>query len=86
MEKFNFFRDELGTIWYRDCFEVEAENYEEACKIAQQMVENDDVDNIDYSEPIWETWNPTSVSDNNGFSTTELQCVETNKVIWKNGE
>ena len=36
--KYEFFKDELGTIWYRDCFSVEAETYEEAKQKAIEMV------------------------------------------------
>lgn len=83
--KYEFFKDELGTIWYRDCFTIEADTYEEAKQKAIEMIKNDEIDDIDYSEPIWETWNPTRSDDNNGFSTVELQDTETNKIIWENG-
>ena len=83
--KYTFFKDELSTIWYRDCFTVEADTYKEAVQKAIEMIKNDEIDDIDYSEPIWETWNPTRLDDNDGFSTIELQDTETNKIVWENG-
>jgi len=67
--KYEFFKDELGTIWYRDCFIVEADTYEEAKQKAIEMIKNDEIDDVDYSEPIWETWNPIRLDANDGFST-----------------
>jgi len=84
--KFEFFKDELGTIWYRDCFTVEADSYEEAVQIATEMIEEDEINDIDYSEPIWETWSPLSLKDNKGFNTLELQYAETGKKVWENGK
>ena len=40
MEKFQFFFDQKVTSWNRTNFEVEAENYEEAKKLAIELVEN----------------------------------------------
>lgn len=83
--KYTFFKDELGTIWYRDCFSIEAESYEEAEQKAIEMIKNDEVENIDYCEPLYETWNPMFLHDNNNFSTLELSN-ESSKLIWENGE
>ena len=84
--KYEFFKDELGTIWYRDCIEIEADSYEEAKQKVIDAVENyDDIEVFD-SEPLWETWNETSIKDNDGYATLEIQDPETSKTIYKNGK
>ena len=40
--KFEFFKDTLGKIWYRDCVEVEADSYEEAKQKMIDAVKYDD--------------------------------------------
>ena len=84
--KYTFFKDELGTIWYRDCFSIEAETYKEACEKAQNMIENDEIDDIEWCEPIYETWSPIVANQNDDFATLELADGDTNKVLWKNGK
>ena len=84
--KFEFFKDTLGTIWYRDCVEVEADSYEEAKEKVIKAVENDDELDVVYSEPIWNTWDETTIDDNDEFSTLEIQEPETGKIIYKNGK
>ena len=84
--KFKFFKDTLGTIWYRDCFSVEADSYEEAKEKVIQAIENDDDLETVWCEPIWETWNETTIDDNDGFSTLEIQEPETGKIIYENGK
>ena len=85
--KFEFFKDTLGTIWYRDCVKIEANSYEEA---KQKMIDavkyDDDELEIIWCEPIWETWNETTTDDNDEFSTLEIQEPETGKIIYKNGK
>lgn len=83
--KFEFFKDTLGTIWYRDCVEIEADSYEEAKEKVIKAIENDDELDIVYSEPIWETWNETTIDDNDTFATLEIQNPETGKIIYRNG-
>lgn len=83
--KYEFFKDMLGTIWYRDCVEIEADSYEEAEQKVIEAIKNDDELKIVYSEPIWETWDETTVDDNDGFATLEIQCPEIDKIIYKNG-
>ena len=83
--KYQFFKDTLGTIWYRDCVEVEADSYEEAKQKIINAVENCDDLEIVYSEPIWETWDETIVNNNDGFATLEIQDSETEKTIYRNG-
>jgi hypothetical protein len=84
--KYEFFKDTLGTIWYRNCVEIEADSYEEAKQKLIDAVENyDDIEVFD-SEPLWETWNETSIKDNDGYATLEIQDPETAEIIYKNGK
>ena len=83
--KFEFFKDTLGTIWYRDCVEIEADSYEEAKRKIIEAIKNDDDLETLWCEPIWETWNETTVDDNDGFATLEIQDPETRKIIYTNG-
>ena len=84
--KFEFFKDTLGTIWYRACVEVEANSYEEAKQKMIDAVKYDDELEVLWVEPIWETWNETTIDDNDEFSTLEIQEPETGKIIYKNGK
>ncbi len=84
--KYTFFKDEFGTIWYRDCIEIEADSYDEAKQKVIDAVENYDDLDIVYSEPIYDTWNETSIEDNDGYATLEIQDPETTKIIYKNGK
>lgn len=83
--KYEFFKDTLGTIWYRDCVEIEADSYEEAKEKVIKAVENDDELDVVYSEPIWGTWNELSPKDNDGQPTLEIQDSESDKIIYRNG-
>ena len=69
---------------------VEAETEEqaqklfiEACKEGDES-EYDEVE-LDYSEPIFETWSPISLEDNEGYSTIEI-INENGNLIWENGK
>lgn len=84
--KFEFFKDTLDTIWYRDCVEIEANSYEEAKEKIIKAVKNEDDIEALWCEPIWETWNETTVDDNDEFSTLEIQEPETGKIIYRNGK
>lgn len=81
MNTYKFYQDEQGTVWFRDCFLVEAETYEEACEKAIDMVKNGEVYEVEYSEPIWETFVP---SESLNFPTLELLDAETEQIIWNN--
>ena len=83
--KFEFFKDTLGTIWYRDCVEIEADSYEEAVQIITDAAENhDDLETL-WCGPIWKTWDETTIDNNDGFATLEIQDPETRKIIYTNG-
>lgn len=81
--EFTFFRDELGTIWYRDCFSVEAESYEEACEKAIEMAKNNDIIEVDYSEPLYDTFTPI-ISDI--FTSTVELSDEYDVILYTNNE
>lgn len=84
--EYNFFKDELGTIWYRDCIKVEADSYEEAVRKITDIVKNGDDYETIYSEPIWETWEERTVEEESGCATIEIEDPETRTIIWKNGK
>ena len=87
--KYRFYKNEKATIWYQDVYLIEAETEDqakilfiEACKNNE---ENDTYEiELDYSEPMFETFSPLSIKDNNGESTIEI-LNENQDLIWKNG-
>lgn len=85
--KYTFFRDELGTIWYRDCIEIEAESYEEAVRKTIDLEKSGDwYEHSIYTEPIYETWNPSTLGEEGGCATVEIEDPETQNIVWKNGK
>lgn len=87
MKTFNFYRDQKCSIWQRMKFNVEAETYEEAVKKVLQMEEDCNYDEVD---PIYdllvETICDLTPDVNEGQTTTEIYSVDTDKVIFENGE
>ena len=88
--QYRFYKNEKATIWYQDVYLVEAETEEqaqelfiEACKNGDES-EYDEIE-LDYSEPLFETWSPISLKDNKEYSTIEIIDVDGN-LIWKNGK
>jgi|GEM_PF-4569062 len=88
--QYRFYKNEKATIWYQDVYLVEAETEEQAqelfikaCKDGDES-EYDEVE-LDYSEPLFETWSPISLEDNEGLSTIEVIDI-TGNIIWKNGK
>ena len=88
--EFRFYKNEKATIWYQDVYLVEAETEEqaqelfiEACKNGNES-EYDEIE-LDYSEPLFETWSPISLEDNEGHSTIEIIDINGN-IIWENGK
>ena len=87
--QYRFYKNEKVTIWYQDLYLVEAEMEEQAqelfikaCKDGDES-EYDEIE-LDYSEPIFETYSPISIEDNEGNSTIEVIDINGN-LIWKNG-
>lgn len=79
MKKFRFYKDIKVTLWNREHFEIEAEDFEEAKKIMLL----DDYDNVLESEMLYDTMELMSVLENNGDSTIEIYD-EYNNIIWTN--
>jgi D-mannonate dehydratase len=71
MKKFEFFLDQKVTTWMRTDFEVKANDLNEAVKIAKQMYEDGDLEQISWEE-IMDTKEVLQPSDNGGESTAEI--------------
>ena len=71
MKTFEFFLDQKITTWMRTEFEVKANDLNEAVKIAKEMYDRGDVDNIAWQE-IDGTKEILQPRDNGGESTAEI--------------
>jgi D-mannonate dehydratase len=71
MKTFEFFLDQKVTTWMRTDFEVKANDLNEAVKIAKQMYESGDLEQIRWEE-IMDTKEVLQPSDNGGESTAEI--------------
>jgi D-mannonate dehydratase len=71
MKTFEFFLDQKVTTWMRTDFEVKANDLNEAVKIAKQMYEDGDLEQIGWEE-IMDTKEVLQPSDNGGESTAEI--------------
>jgi hypothetical protein len=71
METFEFFLDQKVTTWMRTDFEVKANDLNEAVKIAKQMYDAGDLEQISWEE-ILDTKEVLQPSDNGGQSTAEI--------------
>ena len=71
MKTFEFFLDQKITTWMRTEFEVKANDLNEAVKIAKEMYDRGDVDNIAWQE-IDGTKEILQPKDNGGESTAEI--------------
>jgi D-mannonate dehydratase len=71
MKTFEFFLDQKVTTWMRTDFEVKANDLNEAVKIAKQMYEDGDLEQISWEE-IMDTKEVLQPSDNGGESTAEI--------------
>ena len=86
MKEFYLSRNVLVKEWDRETYTVKADSYEEAKQKMIDAVKYDDELESIWCEPIWETWNETTIDDNDEFSTLEIQEPETGKIIYKNGK
>ena len=77
MKTFEFFLDQKVTTWMRTEFEVKAENLNDAVKIAKEMYDRGDLENIDWEE-VMDTKEVLQPKDNGGESTAELYNMEKN--------
>ena len=71
MKTFEFFLDQKVTTWMRTEFEVNASDLNEAVKIAKEMYDKGELEDIGWQE-IMDTKEVLQPSDNNGESTAEL--------------
>ena len=71
MKTFEFFLDQKVTTWMRTEFEVKANDLNEAVKIAKQMYDDGDLENVSWQE-IMDTKEVLQPSDNGGESTAEI--------------
>lgn len=87
--QYRFYKNEKATIWYQDVYLIEAETEEQAKILFIEACKNNEENDIyeielDYSEPIFETYCPLSIEDNKGEPTIEI-IDENGNLIWKNG-
>ena len=71
MKTFEFFLDQKITTWMRTEFEVKANDLNEAAKIAKEMYDRGDLDDIGWQE-IDGTKEILQPRDNGGESTAEI--------------
>jgi hypothetical protein len=71
MKTFEFFLDQKITTWMRTEFEVKANDLNEAVKIAKEMYDRGDLEDIDWQE-IMDTKEVLQPKDNGGESTAEI--------------
>ena len=71
MKTIEFFLDQKVTTWMRTEFEVKANDLNEAVKIAKQMYDDGDLENVSWEE-IMDTKEVLQPSDNGGESTAEI--------------
>ena len=71
MKTFEFFLDQKVTTWMRTEFEVKANDLNEAVKIAKQMYDDGDLENVSWEE-IMDTKEVLQPSDKGGQSTAEI--------------
>ena len=77
MKTFEFFLDQKVTTWMRTEFEVKANDLNEAAKIAKDMYDRGDLDDIGW-ESIMDTYEVLQPSDNGGETTAELYNMAKN--------
>lgn len=77
MKKFEFFLDQKVTTWMRTEFEVKANDLNEAAKIAKDMYDRGDLEDLGWEE-IMDTKEVLEPSDNGGETTAELYNMAKN--------
>ena len=77
MKTFEFFLDQKVTTWMRTEFEVKANDLNEAVKIAKDMYDRGDLEDIDWQE-IMDTYEVLQPKDNGGESTAEVYNMAKN--------
>lgn len=87
MEKFQFYQDELVSVWKRNKFQIEANSKEEAIeKIKKIDFERGDLDEVGEfmeSEFLFET--ETLIEPSEQYNSTfEIEDPQTNRTIYSN--
>lgn len=82
MKTYEFFLDQKVSTWMRTEFEVEADNLNEAMKIAKEKLERGDLEQIAWEE-IDDTKEVLLPHDNNGQSTADLFFMEQNGDVFE---
>lgn len=82
MTKFNFYYDQLCTVWYRNEFKIEADTQEEANKLAIDSYAHLN-NNIYECAPVETTIEKVELKED-GLSTEEI-LTEDGDVIFMNG-
>jgi len=82
MPKFNFSFDQLCTVWYRNDFEVEADNQEDANKLAIEAYKQGNLHSLDWV-PVETTVEKVELKED-GLSTEEI-LTDDGDVIFMNG-
>ena len=81
MKTFEFFLDQKVTTWMRTEFEVKANDLNEAVKIAKEMYDRGDLEEIGW-EQVLGTEEVLEPSDNGGETTAEIyQMGKTGDVL-----
>jgi hypothetical protein len=71
METFDFFLDQKVSTWMRTEFSIEADNLNDAVKIAKEKLERGDIDEISWEE-VDDTKEILLPCDNDNQSTAEM--------------
>ena len=77
MKTFEFCLYQKVTTWMRTEFEVKANDLNEAAKIAKQMYDDGELEDIGW-ESIMDTYEVLQPSENGGETTAELYNMEKN--------
>jgi hypothetical protein len=82
-EIYNFYVDQKVTTWMRTEFRVKAESGEESIQTATLLHQEGEIDSLPW-EKVYDTDEPMSLEDNDGFSTIEMYNPE-GKIVYQNG-
>ena len=82
-EIYNFHVDQKVTTWMRTEFRVKAESEDEAIQTATLLHQEGEIDSLPW-EKVYDTDEPMSLEENDGFSTIEMYNPE-GKIVYQNG-
>jgi len=88
MEQFQFQLDQKVSVWYRTKFNVEGNTLEEAKENLKKLIQDKKLDEVTSGIP-WELIDDSHEIllpyENDGMSTEEVFCSETQELIHGNG-